>query len=222
MKSVMNLSYSKRLEKRVQKIIVEQTSESQIVNVPKDLYQVILCYLIDKVGMATFKRDWSEIESVINNLPLNVEQRSKAIYIAHLASDYFCKRKTEVPHHFNVVCPYCSRQAEFVDSDVVYGKKGLGYYYLCRPCGAWVGVHKGDNMPLGMLADEETRMWRKKAHIEFDKLWREEGISRKEAYRRVSAAMGRPSHLCHIGMLNVDGCRDFIHNVVEIKNCLWR
>lgn len=39
----------------------------------------------------------------------------------------------------NVICPYCEKPAEFVDSSVIYGRS-YGMIYLCRKCGAYVGV----------------------------------------------------------------------------------
>ena len=52
----------------------------------------------------------------------------------------------------NVYCPYCGRQAEYVDSKVIYGRS-YGMAYLCRNCDAYVGVHRGTDEPLGRLAD---------------------------------------------------------------------
>ena len=45
-----------------------------------------------------------------------------------------------------VYCDYCGRQAEYVDSKVIYGKS-YGMMYLCRNCMAYVGVHKGTDKP---------------------------------------------------------------------------
>ena len=58
-----------------------------------------------------------------------------------------------------VYCDYCGRQAEYVDSKVVYGKS-YGMMYLCRNCMAYVGVHKGTDKPLGRLANAELRYWK--------------------------------------------------------------
>lgn len=66
-----------------------------------------------------------------------------------------------------VYCDYCGRQAEYVDSKVVYGKS-YGMMYLCRNCMAYVGVHKGTDKPLGRLANAELRYWKKRAHAVFD------------------------------------------------------
>ena len=63
-----------------------------------------------------------------------------------------------------VYCDYCGRQAEYVDSKVIYGKS-YGMMYLCRNCMAYVGVHKGTDKPLGRLANAELRYWKKAARL---------------------------------------------------------
>ena len=70
-----------------------------------------------------------------------------------------------------VYCDYCGREAEFVDSKIIYGKS-YGKIYLCRNCMAYVGVHKGTDKPLGRLANAELRNWKKAAHAAFDPLWK--------------------------------------------------
>lgn len=60
------------------------------------------------------------------------------------------------------ICPYCGCFAEFVDSSCVYNGKSYGMIYLCRPCVAWVGVHKGTDNALGRLANgrpPKPRKW---------------------------------------------------------------
>ncbi|WP_278247013.1 zinc-finger-containing protein [Agathobaculum desmolans] len=72
----------------------------------------------------------------------------------------------------DVICNYCGRKAELVDSKVIYGTS-YGMMYLCRRCNAYVGCHKGTDRPLGRLADAELRYWKKAAHAVFDPLWRQ-------------------------------------------------
>jgi hypothetical protein len=124
-----------------------------------------------------------------------------------------------------VTCPYCSRPTEYVDSIAVY-RKSYGMIYLCRPCEAWVGVHKGTNEPLGRLANKELREWKMKAHAAFDPLWqRKLAIRRKQrgtgykkafargsGYRWLSEQLGIPREACHIGMFDVATCK----RVVEL------
>ena len=59
-----------------------------------------------------------------------------------------------------VYCDYCGREAEFVDSKIIYGRS-YGKIYLCRNCMAYVGVHKGTDKPLGRLANAELRNWKR-------------------------------------------------------------
>lgn len=91
--------------------------------------------------------------------------------------------------------------------------------YICKPCVAYVGVHKGTNRSLGRLANHELREWKKKAHAMFDPLWQakisnesNEIYSRKSAYKWLSEQMGLDVHLTHIGMMDIDQCK----RVVEL------
>lgn len=122
------------------------------------------------------------------------------------------------------ICPYCGQESQYVDSEIVYGDRSYGMIYLCAPCAAYVGVHKGTDRALGRLANSELRAWKQKAHRQFDWLWKmkmKKGFTKKEsrlaAYKWLSEQMGLPIHLTHIGMMDVDQCKQ----VVDIcKN--WR
>lgn len=96
--------------------------------------------------------------------------------------------------------------------------------YLCRPCDAWVGVHKGTDQPLGRLANKELRQWKQKAHASFDPLWeaklqrrrQERGPSYKKTWARGSGyawlarQLGIQIKQCHIGMFDVEMCKRVI------------
>ena len=114
-----------------------------------------------------------------------------------------------------VNCPYCSRLAVFVDSKEIYGTS-YGMVYLCRPCDAYVGVHKGTDRPLGRLANKELREWKKKAHSFFDPIWKEGRFKgmRDKAYKWLSEQMGLPKEETHIGMFDIALCK----RVVDIMN----
>jgi hypothetical protein len=105
-----------------------------------------------------------------------------------------------------VYCDYCGTQAEFVDSKEIYGRS-YGMLYLCRPCKAYVGVHKGSDRPLGRLANAELRGWKNKAHAAFDPLWKSHEMSRHAAYKWLSDQMGLASEETHIGMFDVPKCK---------------
>lgn len=111
----------------------------------------------------------------------------------------------------NVYCDYCSRLTEYVDSKVIYGKS-YGNIYLCRNCMAYVGVHKGTDKPLGRLANAELRYWKKAAHAVFDPLWQYGCFrhQRNAAYAWLAEQMRLPREKTHIGMFDVDQCKQVI------------
>lgn len=119
-----------------------------------------------------------------------------------------------------VKCPYCSRTAEFVDSERIYGQS-YGMIYLCVPCEAYVGVHKGTSRPLGTLANAETRLWRKTAHAKFDPLWRAGKTTRSQAYLWMQRAMKLTRAQAHIARFTVDQCRELVH-LIEAKEIVWQ
>lgn len=107
-----------------------------------------------------------------------------------------------------VMCDYCGKRAHFVDSTIVYGRS-YGMIYYCPDCKAWVGVHKGTDVPLGRLADAELRKAKIAAHAAFDVIWRRR-TTRKKAYKWLSERMGLPVEKTHIGMFDVAQCKRVI------------
>ena len=106
-----------------------------------------------------------------------------------------------------VICPYCDQQARYMDSKHIYHGVSYGMSYVCLPCQAWVGVHKGSDKPLGRLANAELRSWKIKAHAAFDPLWKSKKMSRGAAYRLLQDKLGIDKSECHIGMFDVDTCK---------------
>ena len=107
------------------------------------------------------------------------------------------------------VCPYCGRRTVLADSSEIYGRS-YGPIYLCRPCRAYVGCHKGTTMALGRLANEELRLAKNQAHQVFDRLWQENLVSRHEAYRILAEELAINPDYAHIGMLDVAQCREVV------------
>lgn len=108
-------------------------------------------------------------------------------------------------------CPYCSAPAEWLaNSAEVYHGHDYGPLWICRPCGAWVGVHKGSRTPLGRLANAELRAAKIAAHAVFDRLWRNGEITRGEAYQWLTSALHMETP-AHIGEMDVAQC----HAVVD-------
>ncbi|MBB4635890.1 zinc-finger-containing protein [Longimicrobium terrae] len=108
-------------------------------------------------------------------------------------------------------CPYCLRPSRFLASSApLYHGHDYGPVYVCEPCGAWVGCHRGTERPLGRLANAELRRAKVQAHDAFDRVWRsgdDHPRARGEAYRRLAELLGIEPSQCHIGMMDVEDCR---------------
>ena len=107
------------------------------------------------------------------------------------------------------ICPYCNRKSVLRDSKIVYGRS-YGYIWICFPCMAYVGCHKGTRDALGIPANKELREARNRAHKAFDPLWRLGGMGRKEAYKFLADRMGLGKDETHIGMFNLEQCKQVI------------
>lgn len=115
-----------------------------------------------------------------------------------------------------IFCPYCGRETEYTDSKVIYGRS-YGMIYLCKPCDAYVGVHKGTDRALGRLADKELRYWKKAAHAAFDPIWKCGWMKRSQAYKWLAQRMGLRPGQAHIGMFDVAECKEVIRICNEIE-----
>jgi hypothetical protein len=74
----------------------------------------------------------------------------------------------------------------------------------------------GTNRPLGRLANAELREWKKRAHAHFDPLWQSRRYSRSKAYRMASDMMGKSVSETHIGMFDVQDCKDLIESIKHL------
>lgn len=110
-------------------------------------------------------------------------------------------------------CPYCGKEAAYMSSYAFYGRDYGTNVYVCYPCDAYVGTHKGSSRPLGTMANAETRAWRKAAHSMFDALWKHKKMSRTTAYHWMAKEMGLPSEKAHIGMMTAEQCMTLIGKV---------
>lgn len=104
----------------------------------------------------------------------------------------------------------CSINVEYADNSVIYGKNYGDWpkCYFCRDCRAAVGCHPQTNIPLGRMADKETRTLRSKAHYEFDRLWKDRLMTRSKAYNWLSIQLGIDESQCHISWLSKDQLKD--------------
>lgn len=107
------------------------------------------------------------------------------------------------------ICPYCKAKTNYIDSIEVYGKS-YGMIYMCRPCDAYCGVHKGTDKALGRVANKELREKKKEAHKYFDVIWKEGRQSRSNAYKDLAKHLKIPTEYCHIGMFSIKTCNEVI------------
>lgn len=119
------------------------------------------------------------------------------------------------------ICPYC----EGIPVLLKYGKlnypykQDFGSIFVCVPCQAWVGCHKGTETPLGRLANKELRDAKQVAHSFFDGLWKRKiskGYTKEDArsaaYKWLAKQLGTLEMYTHIGMFDIDQC----NKVVEV------
>lgn len=109
-----------------------------------------------------------------------------------------------------VICPYCGCSTVLVDSSVIYGQDGYGYFYLCIICGAYVGCHGNTTEPLGYPANKELRDARRAAHSVFDRIWKTGKMRRRAAYAWLSEQLKIPAEATHISMFNLALCQKTI------------
>ena len=105
------------------------------------------------------------------------------------------------PYPIPEVCRHCGADVVFTSNAAVYGKKyGNGKCYKCTKCDSYVGVHDGTNVPLGILANMEERELKRKCHVLFDPVWKNNArINRDQAYGRLASVLGIPISKCHFG-----------------------
>lgn len=107
------------------------------------------------------------------------------------------------------ICRYCGSPVVYTSNAEIYGREyGEGKCYLCRNCRAFVGVHPGTDIPLGTLANEELRRYRKTAHFYFDQIWMQplRITTRYKAYGWLSKQLGISKEYTHIGMFEKEEC----------------
>lgn len=120
-------------------------------------------------------------------------------------------------------CQYCKQPAKLVTGEVIYPHRpdlASLNFWLCAPCGAYVGCHKkgaksgrtvsDGTLPLGRLANAELRRLKSLAHGVFDPLWKDGGMHRKAAYSWLASKMGLQPGDCHIGDFSVEQCQQVI------------
>lgn len=107
------------------------------------------------------------------------------------------------------VCPNCGTKVYLVKNSEIYGREYgcWPYAYLCETRCSYVGLHPGTEIPLGTMANAETREARKDAKRHFEPLWRGRRAifrKRKDAYAWLAGRLGVDVRECHFGWFDKD------------------
>lgn len=115
------------------------------------------------------------------------------------------------------LCHYCGSGVELVNNSAIYGTEygGWPWAFLCvnKACRAYVGLHPFTGIPLGTLADAETRRARHLCKAVFNPMWQSGRVTRRQAYEWLAAALGLSVAECHIGWFDAAQCRRAIEAI---------
>jgi hypothetical protein len=117
-------------------------------------------------------------------------------------------------------CPHCEgTDIEICKNSRVYRGQTYGewpWVVMCNTCSAYVGLHPFTCIPLGTLADRQTRDARKRVKHEFIAWQETNNLSRNDAYRLLAQMMRIPCEQCHFGWFDVDQCDLAMHAVRKL------
>lgn len=102
-------------------------------------------------------------------------------------------------------CDSCGdNRIAFINNRIIYGKPmgAWPFCFYCYECRASVGVHLHTRIPLGRMADSDTKKLRKQAHEWFDPIWlRYKFLTRPQAYEWLADKLGIPLSTCHFARM---------------------
>lgn len=121
-----------------------------------------------------------------------------------------------------VRCDECGSPCVELQSKKLMGMHIKGPWDLiwhCGSCLAFVGCHQGTDVPMGLMANRDTRHARYMAHETLDPLWRGKRAiaERAEVYAWIAAFLGIAPEVAHISMLNEEQCNRLIAGVENFK-----
>lgn len=102
----------------------------------------------------------------------------------------------------------CGGEVKIAGHKEVYGRdySDWPWMYRCDKCDSYVGMHPFTNIPLGTLADKETRTARNECKQSFNEIWQDGHMSRSDAYKWLAKKMGIKQEECHFGWFDADTC----------------
>ena len=106
------------------------------------------------------------------------------------------------------ICPYCHEHAEIVTSEEFYGKDYGTCVWKCTKCkDVYVGTMEGTDLPLGVLADEETRSYRKRLYQLRTELNAGKWMSKEQFNERIGTLLKMESNgVSFVGYLSKEQC----------------
>ncbi len=113
-------------------------------------------------------------------------------------------------------CDACQSTAIALENNSILYGKDYGDWpiiWYCYSCAAAVGCHKGTAIPLGKMADRDTRSIRSKAHEAFDPIWKNKKKKRKSrnaAYAWLAEQLKIAKEECHISRFDKQRCLEVI------------
>ena len=113
-------------------------------------------------------------------------------------------------------CHYCGGKVVILGNEVIYGIPygKWPWMCLCVKCKSYVGLHPFTGIPLGTLANKETREARKLAKDALNSIKDYLQIDRSETYQWLSEKLNLPVEETHVGWFDVLQC----NRVIEIYN----
>lgn len=124
-------------------------------------------------------------------------------------------KRVKNPLPVPTICPNCSGPVAMQSNSMVYRKEfGVWpFVYRCQDaaCDSYVGLHPKTDIPLGTMANKETRAYRKQAKGLLMPMWEVQGMDRDAVYRWLAEKMGiNDAGHCHIGWFNIAQCKQVI------------
>ncbi len=214
-KSRFRKSFKSPVKESLKKALSKQLQYSNITNIDFKQYLIIAEYCIIKCQANIFSdtelRTFFQSKHVAN---MNQTQLDKTSYVLQLLNDWYHNKRSEKCKGITTFCNYCGSLTSLVDSKIIYGSSKGTKIYLCNnypSCDAYVGVHTGDNWPLGTLANKELKAWRNKTHATLDAIWKNKKVTRTEAYMFLQEKMSLTNNDTHIAKFNIKQCKQAIY-----------
>jgi len=94
-----------------------------------------------------------------------------------------------------------------------------GRFWACPSypgCRGRHGAHQATGLPLGTPTNKTGIKARRLAHAAFDPLWQSGGMSRRDAYRWLTLAMGAAQQI-HIASLSIEDCERVVKLCLRYK-----